>query len=157
MVALTPKPAPKTTRARQEAGFTMLEVMMAMLLAMVGLLGTVAVQQTLLNATRNANDGAIALRLCSQAMEEFNSRAVVPGDPPIDRLKIIADGLWTQPVFLNALGQQADEADGTFRWARRTRVSDGGLNQPYAISIEVQYALDTGAPKTVRLDLEKWK
>jgi type IV pilus modification protein PilV len=150
--------APRNRRPRQvQAGFTMLEVMMAMLLAMIGLLGTVAVQQTLLTATANAQDGAIALRLASQAMEEFNSRVVQPGSPAIDRMAVVATGAWSNPVYLEATGRPAAAQSPTARWRRRTRVIDLGLNQAYNISVEVQYSLDTGNPKIIQLDLEKVK
>ena len=144
-------------RGNTQAGFTMMEVMMAMMLAMVGLMGTVAVQQTLLTATANAQDGAIALRLAGQSMEEFNSRVVQPGSPAIDRMAVVATGQWSNPVFLDATGRPAAAQSPTFRWRRRVRVIDLGVNQPYDISVEVQYALDTGNPKIIQLDLEKVK
>jgi type II secretory pathway pseudopilin PulG len=143
--------------SRRQGGFTMLEVMMAMLLAMIGLLGTVAVQQALMTATANANDGAIALRLAGQAMEEFNSRVVQPGSPAIDRMAAVATGVWSNPVYLDAVGRPFTAQSPAARWRRRTRVIDLGLNQPYNISVEVQYSLDTGNPKIVQLDLEKVK
>lgn len=149
----TPPKAPR----QPQAGFTMMEVMMAMLLAMVGLMGTVAVQQTLLTATANAQDGAIALRLAGQAMEEFNSRVVQPGSPAIDRMAAVATGSWSNPVWLQATGRPAVAQSPTARWRRRTRVIDLGVNQPYNISVEVQYNLDTGNPKIIQLDLEKVK
>jgi prepilin-type N-terminal cleavage/methylation domain-containing protein len=150
------RPRPQAPRQRQ-AGFTMMEVMMAMMLAMVGLMGTVAVQQTLLTATANAQDGAIALRLAGQAMEEFNSRVVQPGSPAIDRMAVVATGQWSNPVWLEATGRPAVAQSPVARWRRRVRVIDLGANQPYNISVEVQYALDTGNPKIIQLDLEKVK
>ena len=144
-------------RRRVQGGFTMLEVMMAMMLAMVGLMGTVAVQQTLLTATANAQDGAIALRLASQAMEEFNSRVVQPGSPAVDRMAVVATGQWSAPVWLEGTGRPAAAQSPIARWRRRTRVVDLGANLPYNISVEVQYALDTGNPKIIQLDLEKVK
>ena len=54
-----------TTRDRQ-SGFTMLEVLVAMLIAMIGLIGTFAVQQAVLRATGNTNDAGVAMRLASQ-------------------------------------------------------------------------------------------
>ena len=143
--------------SRGEAGFTMLEVLMAMLIAMVGLLGTVAVQQTLLNANANANDGAIALRLASQAMEEFNARVVAPGNPPVDRMAAIANGQWSAPLYLDSMGRPSAAATAAARWIRRIRVTNLGANQPYNLSVEVRYALDSGAPKTVQLDMERRK
>ena len=139
------------------SGFTMLEVMMAMMLATVGLLGTVAVQQTLLTANANANDGGVALRLAGQMMEEFNSRVVQPGSPAIDRMAPVATGAWSDPVYLEATGRPSAAQTPAARWRRRWRVTDMGAGQPYNISVEVQYALDTGNPKIVRLDLEKVK
>jgi type II secretory pathway pseudopilin PulG len=145
-------------RSRQaDAGYTMLEVLMAMLVAMIGLLGTVAVQQTLLNANANANDGAVALRLASQAMEEFNARVVMPGTPPIDRMAAVATGAWSAPAHVDSGGRPAPAASGTARWVRRTRVTDLGPGQPYNLSVEVSYALDSGSPKVVQLDMERRK
>ena len=150
--------AVERARRQAQAGFTMMEVMMAMLLAMVGLMGTVAVQQTLLTATANANDGAIALRLAGQAMEEFNSRRGAARD----RRPSIAWRWWppghgaTRSGWRPRAARRSPRAR-TARWRRRTRVTDLGLNQPYNISVEVQYALDTGNPKIVQLDLEKMK
>ena len=145
------------SRRAIDGGFTMLEVLMAMLIAMIGLLGTVAVQQTMLNANANANDGAIALRLASQAVEEFNARVVMPGNPPIDRMASIANGAWTAPQYLDAVGRTAPALSGTARWQRRVRVTNLGPGMPYNISVEVSYALDSGQPKLVQIDMERRK
>ena len=32
-----------------------------------------------------------------------------------------------------------------------------GPAQPYNSSVQITYALDTGAPKVVRLDTQRWK
>ena len=140
-----------------EAGFTMIEVLIAMLVAAIGLLGTLAVQQTLLNATANANDGAVALRLASQALEEIQARVVQAGSPPIDRMQAAATGDWTAPVYLDVAGHPLGVATASNRWQRRIRVVDLGPDNPYNVSVEVRYALDTGAPKIVQLDMEKRK
>src|SRR5215216_4062037 len=79
---------------RSQAGFTLIEAMMAMLIASVGLLGTVAFQVTMLSANANVNDGAVALRLASQAMEELQGRSVIPGTSSVDQLKASANGAW---------------------------------------------------------------
>jgi type IV pilus modification protein PilV len=149
----------RATRARRlvDKGFTMIEVMIAMLIAMIGLLGTVAVQQTVLSATANANDAAIALRLASQTLEELNARVVAPGSPAIDRMAAVATGQWSNPIHLDARGVAAAGPSGTARWARRLRVTDLGLNQPYNLSVEVSYALDSGMPKAIRMDMERRK
>jgi Tfp pilus assembly protein PilV len=135
----------------------MIEVLIALLVAAIGLLGTLAVQQTLLNATANATDGSVALRLASQALEELQARVVAPGSPPIDRMQAAATGSWTTPVYLDVAGRQAAGPSAAARWQRRTRIVDLGTGQPYNISVEITYALDTGAPKTVQLDMERRK
>jgi Tfp pilus assembly protein PilV len=144
-------------RRRGQAGFTMLEVLMAMLLAMVGLIGTLAVQQTMLNANALANDGGIAVRLAAQAIEELNVRVVQAGTPAVDRMAAVATGAWTAPVYLDAAGRPATALSAASRWQRRVRITDLGAGQPYNISVEVRYALDTGNPKIVQLDQERRK
>jgi type IV pilus modification protein PilV len=148
----------KRTRTRAPAaGFTLIEVMIAILVAMVGLLGTVAVQQTLLNATANANDGAVALRLASQTMEEMQARLVVPGSPPTNLMAAVATGNWTDLVYLDSSGALSGAASGAARWTRRVRITDLGVGQPYNLSVQVTYALDTGSPKVVQIDQERRK
>jgi Tfp pilus assembly protein PilV len=154
------RPGPRSGRRRRDrpqAGFTLLEVMFAILLAMVGLLGTLAVQQTLLNANAQANDGGIALKLASQALEELNVRVVQPGNPAVDRMQAIATGTWSAPVFLDAAGRPSATLTGLARWQRRIRVTNLGFAQPYNVSVEVRYALDTGNPKIFQLDQERRK
>jgi type IV pilus modification protein PilV len=141
-------------RRRPDAGFTMIEVMISMLVASVGLLGTVAVQQTMLAATAHANDGAIAQRLASQAMEELSVRQVMPG---VDQMATVANGAWTAPAHLDASGRPSASASPAARWQRRTRISDLGAGLPYNISVEVRYALQGGNPKVVQLDMERRK
>ena len=60
---------------KRESGFTLLEVLIAMLVGSIGLLGTIAVQQAIITASKNANDAAIAMRLASQKTEEIYSRS----------------------------------------------------------------------------------
>jgi type IV pilus modification protein PilV len=144
------------TRA-SSGGFTLIEVMIALLVAMVGLLGTVAVQQTLLSATANANDGAVALRLASQTMEEMQARLVIPGSPPTNLMAAVATGNWTDIVYQDSAGAQSGAPSGSARWTRRLRVTDLGVGLPYNLSVEVTYALDTGNPKVVRIDQERRK
>ena len=141
----------------RDGGFTMIEVLIAILLASIGLLGTLAVQQTLLNATANANDGAVALRLCSQALEELQARVVTPGTPGVDRMLVAATGAWTAPAYIDVSGRASPTLTAAARWQRRIRIVDLGVGQPYNVSVEVSYALDTGAPKLVQLDMERRK
>jgi type IV pilus modification protein PilV len=144
------------SRRQQQSGFTMLEVMIAILLAMIGLIGTVAVQQATLRGTANANDAQVAMRLAVKTLEDFNTRKTQL-NPFIDMLATVADGNWTDPVYLDAQGRSRTTQTPGSRWQMISRVSNLGVAQPYNISVQVSYALDTGAAKTVRLDVERRK
>jgi type II secretory pathway pseudopilin PulG len=135
----------------------MLEVLVAILLAMIGLMGTLAVQQTVLSATANSNDAQVALRLATRALEEFNARRTSAGPPIVDLLAPIAGSEWSPPVYLDASGQAQASPSGRNRWMLQTLVTDTGFARPYNLSVVVVYALDTGAPKSVRLDAERRK
>jgi len=144
-------------RARRRpltAGFTLLEVMIALLLATIGLLGTVAVQQTMFNATANANDAAIATRLAAQALEEQSARAV---RSDLDQLSTMVTASWTGAVYLNASGAQSAAATADYRFKREMLVTNQGVGQPYQVSVRVTYNLDTGLGKTIRVDQERRK
>ncbi len=141
---------------RREGGFTLIEVLIAVLVAMVGLLGTVAVQQAGLNAAINVNDSQVAMRLATMSLEQFNTRRTQLS-PFIDLLNPVATGEWTTPVFLDAQGRSAAALSGTNRWRLRTRVTNTGATRPYNISVEVLYALDSGSSKTLQLDAERRK
>jgi Tfp pilus assembly protein PilV len=142
-------------RARS-GGFTLLEVMIAILVAMIGLIGTVAVQQASLRGTANANDAQIAMRLAIKTLEDFNTRHTQTS-PFVDMLGPIAGPDWTTPVYLDAQGRSSAAATPTNRWQMQSRVVNLGINQPYNISVQISYALDTGTPKVVRLDAERRK
>jgi prepilin-type N-terminal cleavage/methylation domain-containing protein len=146
----------RAARGGGEAGFTLIEVLIALLIAMVGLMGTVAFQHTILRATANANDSQVATQLAMRTMEELNTRRT-QASPFIDGLGPIASGTWTVPIFVTAQGRTSPTWTGAARWQVRSRVSDLGPGQPYNLSVEVSYALDTGAPKVTRLDLERRK
>jgi prepilin-type N-terminal cleavage/methylation domain-containing protein len=158
---------PMTTRApRAEAGFTMLEVMVAMLIGMIGLIGTFAVQQAVLRATANSNDAAVAMRLASQRMEQFAVAETHAGPPVIDRLfnfgqqtgNFIPTPQWSTPVYLDSNGGcNSVNWSPTCRWKLEWKVTNTGPNLPYNISVMVTYNIDGNAPKTVRVDLERRK
>ncbi len=74
---------------RDDRGFTLIEVMIALLIGMIGLLGTVAIQQTMLRATANANEASVAMRLAMQKLEELNALTTTPGPPVVDELALI--------------------------------------------------------------------
>lgn len=170
---------------RRDSGFTLVEVLVALLLGAVGLLGTLAVQQAVISASKAANDSAVALRLASQRLEEFSS-LLTTGDPSnapsgvtgcfppaagalpfCDQLRPLATGAWSSGECVNAEGliSGARSALGGTdcsptpqnRWVRRWRVVDTGTGLPYVISVAVTYNSDTAARKTIRLDVERRK
>jgi prepilin-type N-terminal cleavage/methylation domain-containing protein len=155
---------------KRNSGFTLVEVLVALLLGAIGLLGTLAVQQAVIGASKMANDSAVALRLASQKLEEFSTVLTTgaptnaPPMPNVDQFQApvaIANPIgvttWSAPAYLNAEGQTANALSAAFRWTRRWRVVNLGAAQPYVISVTVTYNTDTGSPKTVRLDLERRK
>lgn len=145
------------SRSRASGGFTLLEVMVALVLATVGLLGTVAVQQTMFNATANAGDAAIATRLAMRAMEEYDAKVITPGPPVVDQMAAATTAGWTVVGYLNALGVSSTTQTPDYRFKREAQVTNLGFGQPYNVSVQISYALDTGAPRVVRLDSQRWK
>jgi prepilin-type N-terminal cleavage/methylation domain-containing protein len=153
---------------RRNSGFTLVEVLVALLLGAIGLLGTLAVQQAMISASKTANDSAVALRLASQKLEEF-STVLTTGDPNlptgystpnVDQFysSLMATGTWTAGMPVNAEGiESATGKAPEYRWTRIWRVVNVGYAQPYVISVAVTYLSDTGNPKTVRLDMERRK
>ncbi len=165
---------------KREAGFTLLEVMVAMLIGTIGLLGTIAVQQAIISASKDANDAAIAMRLATQKLEELSSRStdteaidkavglypIATTDPlawsPTDSSGaptpqyVDAEGLFLRDSSGYAVVPTPQQL-GRYRWRRQWKVIDTGNGLPYVISVIVTYDNDTGTPKTVRLDLERRK
>ena len=144
------------SKRQSAAGFTLVEVMIAILLAMIGLMGTLAIQQTVLSSTQNANDGQIAMRLASQTIEEFNARVTRRGPPVVDMLLPIASGNWSAIEYLDVNGRVAAQSPAN-RWARQWRVLNTGAGLPYNVSVTITYNLDSGMPKVTRLDVERRK
>ena len=135
----------------------MLEVMVALVLATIGLLGTVAVQQTLFGATANAQDAAVAARLASRGMEELQAKIITAGPPVVDQMASAVTGGWVTTGYLNPLGASSATTTPDFRFKREIQVTNLGAAQPYNLSVQITYALDTGAPRMVRLDAQRWK
>ncbi|HEY4186371.1 MAG TPA: prepilin-type N-terminal cleavage/methylation domain-containing protein [Polyangia bacterium] len=145
-------------RARAAGGgFTLVEVMVAMVVGSIGLLGTVAVQQTMFNATANASDAAIATRLAMRAMEEYDAKIVTAGPPIVDQLAAAVTTGWSTPAYVSPLGAASASATPDFRFKREAQVINLGPAQPYNISVQITFALDTGVPKIVRLDGQRYK
>jgi len=156
----------KKRRPVSDRGFTLLEVLIALLIGMIGLLGTVAVQQTVLRATASANDAQIANRLATQRMEQFSVAFTYPGPPVVvDELapRAAATGAlnkWSNPEYLDSSGACATGTatpTPTCRWMREWKVTNLGVGNPYDISVRVTYNLDGATPKIVRLDMERRK
>jgi prepilin-type N-terminal cleavage/methylation domain-containing protein len=144
-------------RPRAAAGFTLLEVMVSLVLATVGLLGTVAVQQTMFNATANAGDAAVATRLALRAMEEYDAKIVTAGPPVVDQMAAATTAGWSVRGYANTQGILGASQTVDYRFKSEVLVANLGPAQPYNISVQITYALDTGAPKIVRLDSQRWK
>jgi prepilin-type N-terminal cleavage/methylation domain-containing protein len=167
---------------RRQAGFTLVEVLIAMLIGTVGLLGTIAVQQAIVNASRNANDAAVAMRLASQKTEELISRIADTKNsdmnyglgsiaPPIGSTPVwhpLVDGV-SMPEYVDAQGEPLRDNTGklivptetngglAYRWRRQWRITNTGVSLPYVISVIVTYDNDMGDARTTRLDVERRK
>jgi prepilin-type N-terminal cleavage/methylation domain-containing protein len=166
---------------KRDSGFTLIEVLIAMLVGTIGLMGTIAVQQSIISASKNANDAAVAMRLAVQKLEEFSSRTT---EPPLADQKVGGAGLfpiattnplaWSPtdgggnsiPEYVDAEGLVLRDGGGVplvppatqlgrYRWQRRWKVANSGPVNPYVISVIVTYNNDVGTPKTTRLDLER--
>src|SRR6185295_7874917 len=149
--------APPGRRRRGQRGFTLLEVMVALVIATIGLLGTVAVQQTMFNATANAGDAAIATRLAMRTMEEYEAKVVSMGPPIVDQLAAATTSGWSPAVYLTAGGASGAAQTPQYRFKLEVQVVNLGPSLPYNVSVRITYALDTGATRTVRLDSQRWK
>lgn len=146
-------------RPPQGAGFTLVEVMIGVLLAMVGLLGTVAVQQTMMNAAIHADDSAIASRLAVQEMEQLNARQLAPvGGPnpgdPLDQLEPVLTNGWFQVGFYNRAGQRQNNWSADSRFLVERRVEDPMGDRNYLVSVRVRYRVGD-LEKVIQLDNER--
>jgi prepilin-type N-terminal cleavage/methylation domain-containing protein len=166
----------------KQGGFTLVEVMVAMLIGTVGLLGTIAVQEAIVSASKNANDAAVAMRLATQKIEELSSRstdtqaidaqvglAPIATNPGIVQWYPFDAANNSIPEYVDAEGNVLRDTAttrprppvaaevGRYRWHRQWRVVNTGASLPYVLSVIVNYDDDLGSPKTVRLDMERRK
>jgi prepilin-type N-terminal cleavage/methylation domain-containing protein len=164
---------------KREAGFTLLEVMISMLIGTIGLMGTIAVQQSIISASKNANDAAVAMRLATQKIEELSSRNTDTNstvDGAIGLMQLAKFARWlpvdeaftSVPQYVDAEGNFLRNSNGfpvlpqpselgRYRWHRQWKVVDTGTSLPYVVSVIVTYNNDVGDPKTTRLDMERRK
>ena len=154
---------------KRDAGFTLLEVMISMLIGTIGLMGTIAVQQSIISASKNANDAAVAMRLASQKLEELSAMNTdsLAASNKVGLGQFITLG-WNLTEYVDAEGIYLRDNDnipiqpqpgelGRYRWRRQWKVADTGMGLPYVISVIVTYNNDVGDPKTTRLDMERRK
>ncbi len=152
------------TVRNSKAGFTLLEVLIAMLVGTIGLLGTVAVQQAILSSSKNANDAAIAMRLAQQKLDELSSRNtdtaaadMAIGLKPLSTASNATPRWWPEnasnqpvPEYLNAEGVCLCETNGrpkvplpaqlgAYRWRRQWKVVD--LNDPTPANPALPYVI----------------
>jgi len=151
------RPRPKRRHAAD--GFTLLEVLIAMLLAMVGLIGSLAVQQTVMMSNQIANDAQVAMRLAAMSLEELNARITAPGTVPVDMLATVADAQWRgypdrsrTADYLDIDGQSEAAQDLDHRYRRQIYIEDKGFGLPYQLSVQVSYNLGSANPRTIQLD-----
>lgn len=155
---------------------------MAMLIGTIGLLGTIAVQEAIVSASKNANDAAVAMRLATQKLEELSSRSTDTQavDAQVGLAPMATNSSFVRwfpfdatnnsiPEYVDAEGDVLHDSAsarprlpepvevGRYRWHRQWRVVDTGTGLPYVLSVIVNYDNDVGSPKTVRLDMERRK
>jgi type IV pilus modification protein PilV len=147
----------KRPRRKAAAGFTLIEVMVALIIATIGLLGTMAVQFTVMNATVNGNEAAVATQLASQTLEVLSARVISAGPPIVDQLANSVTGGWSTPVYLTAAGAASATPTAAARFKREMKIVNLGFANPYDVSVRITYSLDNGAERTVRLDQERRK
>lgn len=142
---------------RRGGGYTLIEVMVALVIATIGLLGTLAMQVTVMNATSNSNDAAIATQLATQSLEVLSARVMTAGPPVVDQLAAAVTDGWGTAVYLNAQGQVTATQTADARFKREIKIVNLGFASPYDVSVRITYNLDNGTPRTVRLDQERRK
>ncbi|ACY12855.1 type IV pilus modification PilV family protein [Haliangium ochraceum] len=147
---------PRSTR-RSQGGFTLLELIIAMGICLVGLAGLMSLYLTTVQANGRATHTAIASTLGQQVMEELRNMPVQQPDPGyngvtmetlaggpigtaqstlISRTTTARDNLvYTVTVTANALGPVGDPRENliflraTVNWADQGATDDGSADQ----------------------------
>ena len=137
--------------------------MIALLIGTIGLMGSLAIQQVIVNGTKASHDSSVALRLASQKSEELASRPTDTYTIDVNSgLAKIATSTWSSIEYLNAQGKAfpgvpANSDVNTYRWRRQWRVTNLGESMPYNITVVVLWMNEGGEGKTTRLDVERRK
>jgi len=122
--------------------------MIAMLIGTIALMGSIAIQQAIVNGAKSSHDASVAQRLASQKSEELSSR-------PTDTFTVEVE-------YVNAMGKvfsgvPTDTNATNYRWRRQWKVANLGVGMPYNITVVVVWMNDSGDGKTIRLDVERRK
>jgi len=137
--------------------------MIAMLIGTIALMGSIAIQQAIVNGAKSSHDASVAQRLASQKSEELSSR---PTDTfTVDMncgLAQFANNTWSEVEYVNAMGKvfsgvPTDTNATNYRWRRQWKVANLGVGMPYNITVVVVWMNDSGDGKTIRLDVERRK
>lgn len=147
----------RAAHRRDARGYTLIEVMVALVIATIGLLGTLAVQLTVMNTSANSSDAAIATQLATQALEVLSARTMTAGPPVVDLMAPAVTGGWSTPVYMNARAQTSNALSADFRFKREVKIVNLGFANPYNVSVRITWNLDNGTPRIVRLDQERRK
>ena len=139
--------SPHPTR-RRETGFSMLEVMIALTILSVGILGIGAVQLT---ATKLSGDSRVRTQAASLAQQQIELFRAMP----IGTLTalIAAPGYPNDPA--NPIDPTpGDGQDVTFnrRWTIQQNAPEAGIT---TVTVEVDYVDNLGATRTVRIQTMK--
>jgi len=91
-----------------------------------------------------------------RAMEEYDAKVITAGPPLVDQMAAAVTNGWSTS-YLSALGAISAGQTPACRFKRDVQVVNLGPSQPYNVSVQITYAMDTGAPKIVRLDSQRYK
>ena len=134
-----------------------------MLIGTIALMGSIAIQQAIVNGAKSSHDASVALRLASQKSEELSSRPTDTFTIDINcGLAPLANNTWSAMEYLNAMGKifpgvPVNTNANIYRWRRQWRVSNMGVGMPYNITVVVVWMNDSGEGKTTRFDVERRK